>query len=63
MEFESERQERIKYLDDMIEQKRMDYYALKDKIESLNHFLLVAVKANTMIKELDTMVNEIVSRK
>lgn len=63
MEYESERKKRIQLLDDMINAKLIDYDMLKDKIKSLDKFLLVAVKANSMIKELDDLVKEIVSHK
>lgn len=47
----------------VLKKKIQEYYELRDKIENLNSFLLVAVKANTMIKELDALVDEIVSHK
>ena len=60
-EFELERKKRIKYYDDLINQKKNDYYSLIDRIEKLDKFLLVAVRANSMIKELNSIVESIVS--
>ena len=62
MELEEERKKRIKALDDMIADKLDDYNTLRDKIKDLNEFLLVAVKANSMIKQLDDVVRKIVSQ-
>ncbi len=63
MEFETDRMKRIADLDKMIHEKYSEYDSLKTKIMELNKFLLVAVKANTMLKELDAMLKDIVSRK
>lgn len=63
MELEEERKKRIQVLDGMIADKLDDYNTLRDRIKDLNEFLLVAVKANSMIKQLDNIVNEIVSQK
>lgn len=63
MEYESERKKRIQLLDDMVNSKVVDYNLLKNKIKLLDKFILVAVKANSMIKELDDLVKEIVSHK
>lgn len=62
MELEEERKKRIQALDDMIADKLDDYNTLRDKIKYLDKFLLVAVKANSMIKQLDDVVKEIVSQ-
>ena len=62
MELEEERKKRIQALDDMIADKLDDYNTLRDKIKDLDKFLLVAVKANSMIKQLDDVVKEIVSQ-
>ena len=63
MEFETARLKRIAELDDLIQDKAAQYELLKSKIKSLNDFLLVAVRANSMLKELDSLVKEIVSQK
>lgn len=63
MEFESVRLKRIAELDDLIQDKAAQYELLKSKIKSLNGFLLVAVSANSMLKELDELVKQIVSQK
>lgn len=63
MEFETVRLKRIAELDDLILDKAAQYELLKSKIKSLNDFLLVAVRANSMFKELDALVKEIVSQK
>lgn len=62
MELEAERKKRIQVLDGMIADKLDDYNTLRDKIKDLDKFLLVAVKANNMIKQLDDVVKEIVSQ-
>ena len=62
MELEEERKKRIQALDDMIADKLDDYNTLRDKIKDLDKFLLVAVRANSMIKQLDDVVKEIVSQ-
>lgn len=62
-EFEADRKKKIAWYDECIEQKIQEYYKLRDEIEKLNNFLLVAVRANTMIKELDALTDEIVSHK
>lgn len=62
MELEEERKKRIQALDDMIADKLDDYNTLRAKIKDLDKFLLVAVKANSMIKQLDDVVKEIVSQ-
>ena len=62
MELEEERKKRIQVLDGMIADKLDDYNTLRDKIKDLDKFLLVAVKANSMIKQLDDVVKEIVSQ-
>ena len=62
MELEAERKKRIQVLDGMIADKLDDYNILRDKIKDLDKFLLVAVKANNMIKQLDDVVKEIVSQ-
>ena len=63
MEFETARLKRIAELDDLIQDKAAQYELLKSKIISLNDFLLVAVRANSMLKELDKLVKQIVSQK
>lgn len=62
-EFEDDRKRKIAMYDDLIEGKRQEYYNLRDKIDKLDKFLLVAVKAHTMIRELDAYVDNIVSHK
>lgn len=62
-EFEEDRKKKIAWYDECIERKIQEYYKLRDEIEKLNNFLLVAVRANTMIKELDALTDEIVSHK
>ena len=63
MEFEATRLQRIAELDEMIHEKCADYAMLKEKINKLNQFLLVAVRVNSMFKELDDIVDNIVSQK
>ena len=63
MEFEDERKQRLEYLDERINMKLEQISVLEDKIKSLNEFLLVAVRANGMFKQLEELRNNIVSQK
>lgn len=63
MEFESDRQKRIAELDEIIQEKVNEYELLKNQINKLDKFLLIAVRANSMIQELNVMVKDIVSQK
>ena len=63
MEFEDERKRRMEYLDKRINMKLEQLSVLEDKIKALNEFLLVAVRANGMFKQLEELRNEIVSQK
>ena len=63
MEFEDERKQRLEYLDERINMKLEQISVLEDKIKSLNEFLLVAVRANGMFKQLEELRNKIVSQK
>ncbi len=63
MEFEDERKRRMEYLDERINMKLEQVSVLEDKIKALNEFLLVAVRANGMFKQLEELRNEIVSQK
>lgn len=63
MEFEDERKRRMEYLDKRINMKLEQVSVLEDKIKALNEFLLVAVRANGMFKQLEELRNEIVSQK
>lgn len=63
MEFEDDRKRRMEYLDEKINMKLEQISVLEDKIKSLNEFLLVAVRANGMFKQLEELRNNIVSQK
>ena len=58
-----ERKRRMEYLDERINMKLEQVSVLEDKIKALNEFLLVAVRANGMFKQLEELRNEIVSQK
>lgn len=62
MEFEDERKRRMEYLDKRINMKLEQVSVLEDKIKALNEFLLVAVRANGMFKQLEELRNKIVSQ-
>lgn len=63
MEFEDERKQRLEYLDERINMKLEQISVIEDKIKALNDFLLVAVRANGMFKQLEELRNKIVSQK
>ena len=62
MEFEDQRKQRLEYLDERINMKLEQISVLEDKIKALNDFLLVAVRANGMFKQLEELRNKIVSQ-
>lgn len=63
MEFEDQRKQRLEYLDERINMKLEQISVIEDKIKALNDFLLVAVRANGMFKQLEELRNKIVSQK
>lgn len=63
MEFESERKKQLQCLDDRIDSKLEQISVLEDKIKALDKFLLVAVRASGVLRELEKIRNEIVSQK
>ncbi|MBQ7776416.1 MAG: hypothetical protein IJ379_10910 [Lachnospiraceae bacterium] len=61
MESEAERTEELKRLDDIIRDKKNKYYALCDKLRTLEPLVQAALHVNSRVRELDEQLKDCIN--